>query len=138
MAIAAEATLTELQSAVAALGSPSYDELRPAEAGLVMVRGRMGGDGAAFNLGEATVSRAVVRLATGETGFSYMLGRDLDRARLAAVLDAALQAGRQDEIEQVFAGPVAARLGAARALHAERVAATRVDFFTMVRGEDQP
>ena len=56
-----------------------------------MVRGRIGGDGAAFNLGEATVSRAAVRLASGEVGFGYALGRDRDKARLIALCDALAQ-----------------------------------------------
>ena len=59
---------------------PDYVELRAAESGLVMVRGRIGGDGAPFNLGEATVTRATVRLASGEVGFAYVLGRDRDLA----------------------------------------------------------
>ena len=55
---------------------PAHEDLREPENGLVMVRGRIGGDGAPFNLGEATVSRAAVRLSTGEVGFGYTLGRD--------------------------------------------------------------
>ena len=51
------------------LAVPRYEELRTAETGLVMLRGRIGGDGAPFNLGEATVTRAAVRLASGEVGF---------------------------------------------------------------------
>ena len=64
---------------------------RQAESGLVMVRGRIGGDGAPFNLGEATVTRAAVRLASGEIGFGYVLGRDHEKARLIALCDALLQ-----------------------------------------------
>ena len=59
-----------------------------------MVRGRIGGDGAPFNLGEATVSRAAVRLATGEVGFGYTLGRDREKARLIALCDALVQSDR--------------------------------------------
>jgi alpha-D-ribose 1-methylphosphonate 5-triphosphate synthase subunit PhnG len=103
-----------------------------------MVRGRIGGDGAPFNAGEATVTRAAVRLEDGSTGFSYVLGRDADKARLGAVLDAAVASGRAGAVEAAFCAPVAARLAAERALAAERTAATRVDFFTLVRGEDQP
>ncbi|WP_252492084.1 phosphonate C-P lyase system protein PhnG, partial [Escherichia coli] len=67
---------------------PAHEALREPENGLVMVRGRIGGDGAPFNLGEATVSRAAVRLATGEVGFGYTLGRDLAKARMIALCDA--------------------------------------------------
>ena len=66
----------------------------PAECGLVMLRGRIGGDGAPFNLGEATVTRAAVRLASGETGFGYALGRDREKARLVALCDALWQSER--------------------------------------------
>lgn len=138
MALVAEASAAELAAAVAALGSPAYRELRPVETGLVMLRGRIGGDGAPFNFGEATVTRAAVRLEDGATGFAYVLGRDADKARYGAVLDAAMVAGRAGAVESAFCAPVAARLAAERALAAERTAATRVDFFTLVRGEDQP
>jgi alpha-D-ribose 1-methylphosphonate 5-triphosphate synthase subunit PhnG len=138
MALVAEASVGELAAAVEALGPPPYRELRPTETGLVMVRGRIGGDGAPFNMGEATVTRAAVRLDGGATGFSYVLGRDAEKARLGAVLDAAFVAGRGDELETVFCAPIAARLAGEQALAAERTAATRVDFFTLVRGEDQP
>ena len=70
---------------------PAYENLREPENGLVMLRGRIGGDGAPFNLGEATVSRAAVRLATGEVGFGYTLGRDGEKARMIALCDALMQ-----------------------------------------------
>ena len=70
---------------------PAHEDLREAENGLVMVRGRIGGDGAAFNLGETTVTRAAVRLATGEVGFGYTLGRDREKARMIALCDALVQ-----------------------------------------------
>ena len=70
---------------------PAHEDLREPENGLVMVRGRVGGDGAPFNLGEATVSRAAVRLSTGEVGFGYTLGRDREKARLIALCDAMVQ-----------------------------------------------
>jgi alpha-D-ribose 1-methylphosphonate 5-triphosphate synthase subunit PhnG len=138
MALVAEATRDELLAAVGALGDPAYTEIRPAEVGLVMVRGRIGGDGGPFNLGEATVSRASVRLADGAIGFGYVLGRDLAKARLGAVLDAAVAAGLGVVVEDSFCRPVSERLAKQRRIAAERTAATRVDFFTLVRGEDQP
>src|SRR5690554_1401407 len=66
------------------------ETLRGPETGLVAVRGRIGGGGAPFNVGEATVTRATVRLATGEVGHAYLLGRDGERTRLAATVDALL------------------------------------------------
>jgi len=112
-------------------------DLKPVEAGLVMLRGRTGGDGAAFNLGEASVTRAVVELPTGERGFGHVLGRHPARARLAALADALWQReAARALVEAAIMAPVAARLAAQRTRHQTETAATRVDFFTMVRGED--
>lgn len=134
MALIAETTREEIAAAVDGL-LPAADDLRRPESGLVMLRGRMGGDGRAFNLGEATVTRAAVRLADGRTGFAYQLGRDVEKARLSAVLDALCQGAEHPAVEAALA-PVRARVEAERATRARQVAATRVDFFTMVRGED--
>jgi alpha-D-ribose 1-methylphosphonate 5-triphosphate synthase subunit PhnG len=138
MALLAQAHAAELRHGLAAVvDAPRYVELRPVATGLVMVRGRVGGDGAAFNLGEATVTRAAVRMESGEVGFSYLLGRDHDKARLAAVCDALWQGERRrDAIERHVLAPVRLRLERERAEKREQAAATRVDFFTLVRGED--
>jgi alpha-D-ribose 1-methylphosphonate 5-triphosphate synthase subunit PhnG len=97
----------------------------------------MCGDGAPFNLGEATVTRAAVRIPSGETGFSYVLGCDREKARLAALCDALWQdASTRDLIEAHVLAPVRARLAAEREKTSAHAAATRVDFFTLVRGED--
>src|SRR3984893_1905419 len=96
MAVLADAPAQDIAAGLAALAPPpAHDEVRPAETGLVMVRGRMGGDGAPFNLGEATVTRCAVQLASGEIGFGYVLGRDRDKARLAALCDALWQRAEQ-------------------------------------------
>ncbi|GGK30182.1 phosphonate C-P lyase system protein PhnG [Salinarimonas ramus] len=135
MRLCALARTDELDAALAALDAPAdVADLRRPETGLVMTRGRIGGDGRPFNAGEATVTRAAVRLPTGEAGFAYHLGRDAVRARKAAILDALFQA-RPDAVEVALA-PVADRVAAERAREARQVAATKVDFFTMVRGED--
>ena len=65
--------------------------IRPPETGLVMLRGRMGGTGGAFNLGEATVTRCAVRTAKGHEGHAYVMGRNHGHAKIAAVCDALLQ-----------------------------------------------
>src|SRR5262249_53936670 len=89
MRACAEATDAEMEAALAAFGDlAAASDTRPPETGLVMLRGRIGGDGPPFNIGEATVTRAAVRLASGEMGFAYLLGRSHRRARLAALLDA--------------------------------------------------
>jgi len=114
-------------------------ELKPVETGLAMLRGRAGGDGAPFNLGEATVTRAVVELPGGERGYAHVLGRDAERARLAAIFDALWQTPhRRRLVETCVLEPIAARLEAERARTSAEAAATRVDFFTLRRGEDDP
>lgn len=118
------------------LSVPS-EPVRGPETGLVTVRGRMGGAGAPFNLGEATVTRATVRLASGEIGHSYALGRSSEKARIAATIDALWQqTGRRGEIEARILGPLRQEQADAAQTVREEVAATKVDFFTMVRGED--
>ncbi len=137
MTLCAEATRRELEVVLATLEPlPAASDLRPVETGLVMARGRMGGDGAPFNLGEMTVTRAAVRLDGGATGFAYHLGRDASKARLAAVIDALWQSQGQREAVETALAPIAARLAREEAIRARRTAATRVNFFTMVRGED--
>ncbi len=116
---------------------PSARPVRGPEVGLVMLRGRAGGGGAAFNLGEASVVRATVRLATGEVGHAVVLGRDAERARRAAHLDAAWQRPEwRERIERDVVAPGLAAEAAAAQRGAEETEATRVDFFTLVRGED--
>lgn len=136
MALAARATMLELRQALAALDAPEAIDVRPIETGLVMVRGRTGGDGAPFNLGEATVTRATVRIPSGEIGFAYLLGRDAARVRAAAVLDAMAQRIGPDAIADGVLAGVRDRIAAEDAAAAARAAATKVDFFTRVRGED--
>ncbi len=138
MAAFAEAGIDELGAALAALPEAhGAIDLRRPEAGLVMLRGRIGGDGNAFNLGEASVARASVRLVTGEVGHAYVLGRDTGKARLAAIADALWQrAETRSAVETTIVRPIETRLAAAAAEKAARVAATKVDFFTLVRGED--
>ena len=134
----AKATTAELESALAALGPiPDFTALRGPETGLVMVKGRIGGGGAPFNLGEATVSRASIRLADGRVGHGYRLGTDRKAAQLSAVLDALAQdEAARNTLETALFAPLEARLTQeAERLEAE-TAATKVDFFTMVRGED--
>jgi alpha-D-ribose 1-methylphosphonate 5-triphosphate synthase subunit PhnG len=139
MAILAQARLEEIADGLAAFGALiEHVDVRPPETGLVMLRGRIGGDGASFNVGEATVTRCAVQLPSGEVGFSYALGRDRDKARLAALCDALWQIdAHRSVIESQVLDPVRARLENESQIAAQRAAATRVDFFTMVRGEDQ-
>lgn len=113
------------------------ETLRGPETGLVAVRGRIGGGGAPFNVGEATVTRATVRLATGEVGHAYLLGRDGERARLAATVDALLQcSSKVADVEEKVLAPLRALNAAEENRRRAETAATKVDFFTVARGED--
>ncbi|WP_062207473.1 phosphonate C-P lyase system protein PhnG [Aureimonas sp. AU12] len=116
---------------------PAAQPVRGPEVGLVMVRGRAGGGGAPFNLGEASVVRATVTLATGEVGHAVILGRDADKARMAAHLDALWQHGDwRERVERDFVAPALAAHADADRARAEETEATRVDFFTLVRGDN--
>ena len=136
MAVLAHADAADIAERLETVLSPTHETLRQAENGLVMVRGRIGGDGAPFNLGEATVSRAAVRLSTGEIGFGYALGRDQQKAEMIALCDATMQSAEFAEIvEAKVVAPLRAAMTAARNRTAAETAATRVDFYTLVRGE---
>lgn len=111
--------------------------VRGPETGLVTVRGRIGGGGAAFNCGEATVTRATVRLEGGEIGHAYALGRDREKVRVAAIIDAQWQAPQtRATVEEALLAPLRRALDEERRRRREETEATKVDFFTLVRGED--
>ncbi|WP_149740122.1 phosphonate C-P lyase system protein PhnG [Rhizobium sp. RU20A] len=137
MAVLARLPRQRLESILAQI-APDVEihPVRGPETGLVMVRGRIGGGGSPFNLGEATVSRATVRLSTGEIGHGQLLGTDRQHARLAAILDALHQRGDHQGAIAAFITDSEAELAQAERRQAEETAATRVDFFTMVRGDD--
>jgi alpha-D-ribose 1-methylphosphonate 5-triphosphate synthase subunit PhnG len=116
---------------------PSYSLLRQPEVGAVMVRGRTGGTGAPFNLGEMTVTRCSVVLTTGEVGHAHVQGRDRDHARLAALVDAMMQTDAAPKLRADVLDILKTDETAARQARAMKAAATKVEFFTMVRGEDQ-
>ena len=137
LGLLSRADVADLRKAWEALADkPDWREVRPAEIGLVMARGRIGGSGQAFNLGEVTVSRCAVELASGETGFGQVMGRDKGRARLVALFDALCQTKASADIENDLLTPVAEKLAAEDQVSGEQTAATKVDFFTLVRGED--
>jgi alpha-D-ribose 1-methylphosphonate 5-triphosphate synthase subunit PhnG len=136
MAVLAHSDAAAIASRLATIAVPAHENLREPENGLVMVRGRIGGDGAAFNLGEATVSRAAVRLPSGIMGFGYALGRDRDKARMIALCDALVQsADFSDAVEVNVLAPLRAMLASEQNQQAAETAATRVEFYTLVRGE---
>lgn len=102
-----------------------------------MLRGRMGATGAPFNFGETTVTRCAVRLDTGHEGHSYVMGRNAAHARLAAVCDALLQTDENgSRLSERVIVPLEAGLQHDHIESAGKAAATKVEFFTMVRGDD--
>ena len=126
---------------------PAHALLRGPEVGAVMVQGRIGGTGQPFNLGEMTVTRCSVRLeggaVGGAVGHAHVQGRDKTHALRAAVMDALLQGGADallqggaDALRAAVLVPLRAEEAAAHALRAAKAAATKVEFFTLVRGED--
>ena len=133
MAVLARAGATEIETALTACGPlPGHTILRGPEGGLVMVRGRAGGGGAPFNLGEMSVTRCTVRVAGGQTGHAYVAGRDARQAELAALADALLQdPDWTDRIEQALITPLAAAQAASKAERAAKAAGTKVQFFAM-------
>lgn len=135
MGVLARASGAELAARLEGLPAPPpHRRLRGPETGLVMVRGRAGGDGAPFNLGEMTVTRCAVRLGDGRVGHAYVAGRDETQAELAALVDALMQdASQRDALEQAVIAPLEAVQAARREAEARRAAATRVEFFTMTQ-----
>lgn len=116
---------------------PPHHILRQPEIGAVMVRGRIGATGAAFNLGEMTVTRASVRLETGEVGHAWVQGRDTAHALRAAAVDALMQTDAAPALKTRVLQPLSSEAQSARASRAVKAAGTKVDFFTMARGEDK-
>ena len=136
LAVLARASRAELEEAIA-LQQPllAAQPVRPPETGMVMVRGRVGGTGDAFNLGEATVTRCALRVA-GALGVGYALGRDKRKVELIATLDALLQdSGRRARLLREVVEPLQRRQAAARDIASSAASSSRVEFFTMVRGE---
>ncbi|WP_246333467.1 phosphonate C-P lyase system protein PhnG [Aureimonas mangrovi] len=129
------AAMAERYAALGAL--PQALPVRGPEIGLVMLNGRMGGGGAPFKLGEASVTRATVRIESGEIGQAMVLGRETHKAQMIAHLDALWQ---HDDwrgiVEREVVVPAMEIEEAAVRDRAEETAATRVDFFTLARGED--
>lgn len=115
----------------------AYGFLRRPETGLCMVRGRVGGTGPAFNLGEMTLTRCVVRTSDGRIGYGYVAGRDTLHAELAAYCDALLQdEAARAGLDALLLAPLRGELARRQARRTAETEATRVEFFTMVRGED--
>ncbi len=138
LSVLAQSTCSDIEAALGDLTLPTAEMLRPAEIGLVMVRGRAGGNGQRFNLGEMPVTRCSVRTAAGHIGHGYVQGRDKRHAELAAKIDAALQdPARRGALTRAVVEPLGAALADRKKEIEAKAAATKVDFFTLVRGESK-
>lgn len=133
MAVLARASAQELRAHLASAPElPAYRTLRGPDSGLVMVRGRAGGGGSPFNLGEMSVTRSTIRDEEGQIGHAYVRGRDAAQAELAARIDAALQnPARHDALQSAVIAPLADAQQARRLVTQRKAAATRVQFFTL-------
>jgi alpha-D-ribose 1-methylphosphonate 5-triphosphate synthase subunit PhnG len=113
--------------------APAHTLVRSPECGMVMLRGRVGGTGDVFNVGEATVTRCAVRVGE-RLGVGYVLGRDHRHAELVALFDAMLQdEARQPALLRAVVDPLAHSQAQTRSARSREVASSRVEFFTMVR-----
>lgn len=138
MAVLARSSTEDLEEAWQNLErKPRYHFLRSAETGLAMVQARMGGTGQLFNLGEMTITRCTVKTEPGYVGHAYVAGRRPRLAELAAVLDAILQDDtHRDNLLKTAIHPLREEQEQRSNSAALKTAATKVDFFTMVRGDD--
>lgn len=142
MATLAKAPLSDLEARVQALGVlPQYSFLRPPEIGLTMLRGRAGGTGQVFNLGEMTITRCVVQIENQQenssvTGFGYVAGRSLRHAELAALCDALMQLPDWcNRVQVEVIESIQTILDQQKEAQKRQTAATKVNFFTLIRGE---
>ena len=138
MSLLAKAAPQDLEAAWTAIeDKPAWRWLRKPEIGLVMLRGRAGGSGQAFNLGEMSVTRCALVTDAGYSGHAYVAGSDSRHAELAALFDALLQdQDRQEGLDETLLSSLRHERRAAEQRRAEAVASSKVEFFTMVRGED--
>ena len=140
MAILAKAPVDSLKKAwndFPEAQKPETSFLRAPEFGLTMVRGRAGSGGEPFNMGEMTVTRCTVRTADGVTGTAYIQGRDKERVIIAATLDAMMQSPQsRGDVARDVIEPLGDLIEELAQTEARKTAATKVDFFTMVRSRE--
>ena len=137
LGVLARATRVELEAKLALVRElPAWQQVRAPEVGMLMLRGRVGGTGSPFNLGEASVVRCAVRLADGALGVAYALGRDKRRSELVALFDALLQdPARHDDLQRLLIAPLQTLQAQACERRRREVAPSKVEFFTLVRGD---
>ncbi|BEU03957.1 alpha-D-ribose 1-methylphosphonate 5-triphosphate synthase subunit PhnG [Agarivorans sp. OAG1] len=138
MAVLAKASYQDLSSRWQQLKlDPECEIIRQPEIGLAKLQGRVGGKGERFNLGDTTITRAAVRLSDGTLGYGYLRGRAKQHALLSALIDALMQNGEHaPSLHEAVIQPLAEQQQAEQAKTAAQAAESKVDFFTVVRGED--
>lgn len=140
MSLLARAPSDALREATDRYGPlPKFQWLRRPQIGLAMVRARTGGTGSQFNLGDMSICRCALRIESGEMGVAYVAGRDAQHAQRAALFDALLQSDDAACIERVTHAvlrPLEDAFDKQRAIVAAHAQSTKVDFMTMVRGEN--
>lgn len=136
MSLLAQADPAELAQAMDAFAPPTDTSwLRPPQTGLYMLRGRVGGTGPQFNFGEITVTRCSVQ-AGDHIGHAWVRGSNTRHAELAALADAMLQdAVRYTQLSLHVIEPLRRSLDRRRDDASRKAAASKVEFFTVVRGE---
>ncbi|WP_163132558.1 phosphonate C-P lyase system protein PhnG [Agarivorans sp. Alg241-V36] len=138
MSILANASYQELSRRWQQLGlDPECEIIRQPEIGLAKLQGRIGGSGERFNFADTTITRAAVRLNNGTLGYGYLRGRAKQHALLSALIDALMQqAEYAHSLQEAVIQPLAELQQQAKQQQATRAAESKVDFFTVVRGED--
>lgn len=112
-----------------------YEWLRTPEIGSIMAQGRMGVTGDKFNIGEVTITRCSLKLNCGTIGHSYVQGRSKKKAEISALCDALMQTEMSNEINKSIIIPLEKIKKNNKDKILSKAEATKVDFFTLVRGE---
>jgi alpha-D-ribose 1-methylphosphonate 5-triphosphate synthase subunit PhnG len=109
------------------------DYMVPPETGMVMMQARQDGAGNRFNLGEVTVSRCILKV-NDVMGYAMVMGPDLHHAELAAFFDALFQMPDLD-LRNALVSELRRMKNKRHAQDAAEVQTSKVEFFTMKRGE---
>jgi alpha-D-ribose 1-methylphosphonate 5-triphosphate synthase subunit PhnG len=115
--------------------NPEFSWIRAPETGTVMVQGRSGANGNPFNLGETTVTRCNLILEDKTVGYGYIQGRSKTAVKIVALCDALLQQNNKQIMDELVK-PLSAAQQNQKDTTKRKAAATKVDFFTLVRGDD--
>ena len=112
----------------------NYDVLLGPEIGSIMIQGRAGGTGDKFNLGEATLTKCIVKFQE-KTGYSYHLGRNLIKSEYGAILDALMQIESYNSKLLMYVKEFQEEIQKEKTKIIAGSSESKVDFFTMVRGD---